>query len=349
MPFIQQMLQALQQMMQREIQAQVDRVLARGRPIGQATPFHSLLNPTLNMRDQQSRVGRARSPEPVLHEEEPDNGWAPEAKRLPQKGDSWQALFSAESASAAAVAAARPMYLAWSEQRSAQGGWTDGRTPTASPLVPTTEPRRRSPLIPPTEPQPGNVGVPPHLMRAPEHRADGGLGGTVAPATAFGGTVTPIGPVSMESAEKSVMVCRHWKSKGWCKMEEKCKFLHPDHKRGSGVVQQKGSGAGNSGATNAPEEGASGVPRESGVAATANGGAESAGAGGGGAGSRLSRRAGRGRRSGGGAAPTHTAAGLGGGASGATVVAVAPGLVSAGTSSSTAVGGCGAASHDGGA
>jgi len=34
--------------------------------------------------------------------------------------------------------------------------------------------------------------------------------------------------------EKSPMVCRHWKSKGWCKLEGKCKFLHPEHKRGTG-------------------------------------------------------------------------------------------------------------------
>merc|ERR1719428_2652378 len=32
--------------------------------------------------------------------------------------------------------------------------------------------------------------------------------------------------------EKSVMVCRHWRSKGWCRMEANCKFLHPEHKRG---------------------------------------------------------------------------------------------------------------------
>lgn len=28
------------------------------------------------------------------------------------------------------------------------------------------------------------------------------------------------------------MVCRHWKTKGWCRMESNCKFLHPEHKRG---------------------------------------------------------------------------------------------------------------------
>merc|ERR1712196_437015 len=33
-------------------------------------------------------------------------------------------------------------------------------------------------------------------------------------------------------AEKSIMVCRHWRSKGWCRLEENCKFLHPEHKRG---------------------------------------------------------------------------------------------------------------------
>merc|ERR1712178_278428 len=32
--------------------------------------------------------------------------------------------------------------------------------------------------------------------------------------------------------EKSVMVCRHWRSKGWCRMEANCKFLHPENKRG---------------------------------------------------------------------------------------------------------------------
>jgi len=33
-------------------------------------------------------------------------------------------------------------------------------------------------------------------------------------------------------SEKSAMVCRHWKTKGWCRMESNCKFLHPEHKRG---------------------------------------------------------------------------------------------------------------------
>merc|ERR1712032_1728454 len=42
--------------------------------------------------------------------------------------------------------------------------------------------------------------------------------------------------------EKSVMVCRHWKSKGWCKLEAQCKFLHPEHKRGAGTLGNDGVG-----------------------------------------------------------------------------------------------------------
>jgi hypothetical protein len=43
---------------------------------------------------------------------------------------------------------------------------------------------------------------------------------------------------SAVDAEKSAMVCRHWKTKGWCRFESQCKFLHPDHKRG---ITVKGS------------------------------------------------------------------------------------------------------------
>jgi hypothetical protein len=32
--------------------------------------------------------------------------------------------------------------------------------------------------------------------------------------------------------DRSPMVCRHWKSKGWCRLDSNCKFLHPEHKRG---------------------------------------------------------------------------------------------------------------------
>jgi len=47
-------------------------------------------------------------------------------------------------------------------------------------------------------------------------------------------------PVSEDSdttsdVERSIMVCRHWKSKGFCRLESKCKFLHPAHKCGIGA------------------------------------------------------------------------------------------------------------------
>lgn len=44
--------------------------------------------------------------------------------------------------------------------------------------------------------------------------------------------------------EKSVMVCRHWKSKGFCKLEDQCKFLHPENKRGNGSRKGTGGSAG---------------------------------------------------------------------------------------------------------
>jgi len=42
-------------------------------------------------------------------------------------------------------------------------------------------------------------------------------------------------------ADKNIMVCRHWKSKGWCRLESNCKFLHPEHKRG--ISKTEGEGA----------------------------------------------------------------------------------------------------------
>lgn len=37
-----------------------------------------------------------------------------------------------------------------------------------------------------------------------------------------------------DEKEANVMVCRHWKSKGWCRLEGNCKFLHTERKRGVG-------------------------------------------------------------------------------------------------------------------
>jgi len=53
---------------------------------------------------------------------------------------------------------------------------------------------------------------------------------------------------ALEGQEKqvTVMVCRHWKSKGWCRLGDECKFAHPEHKCGVGAPAAKG--AANSGA-----------------------------------------------------------------------------------------------------
>merc|ERR1719245_1771269 len=32
----------------------------------------------------------------------------------------------------------------------------------------------------------------------------------------------------------SAMVCYHWKYKGWCKLSDKCKFAHPECRKGAG-------------------------------------------------------------------------------------------------------------------
>lgn len=57
------------------------------------------------------------------------------------------------------------------------------------------------------------------------------------------------GPDAEESVdlEKSNMVCRHWKTKGFCRLGENCKFLHPEHKRGVALVKGGKRGVANSG------------------------------------------------------------------------------------------------------
>jgi hypothetical protein len=37
---------------------------------------------------------------------------------------------------------------------------------------------------------------------------------------------------SPKKDEKSELVCRHWTSKGWCRYQSQCKFLHPASERG---------------------------------------------------------------------------------------------------------------------
>lgn len=91
----------------------------------------------------------------------------------------------------------RPLYLAWSEEQ-----------PRGQQLTPTV-----SPVMPKLHPSAARQG-PTTLPQA--------AAGEVSSDEEAG---NPRGP-------KSAMVCRHWKSKGWCRLEDKCKFIHPEHKRG---------------------------------------------------------------------------------------------------------------------
>lgn len=132
------------------------------------------------------------------------------------------------------------------------------RNATMSPLVPTTEPARHSPVLPTTDPEVTDIYdvTPSHFSRRrPEPRIEH----RGSASSSAGGTPT---------AEKSVMVCRHWKSKGMCKLGNSCKFLHPDHKRGSGMaavgsLPQRG-GEGGAGTDEASPEEAGGRSRRAG-------------------------------------------------------------------------------------
>lgn len=41
--------------------------------------------------------------------------------------------------------------------------------------------------------------------------------------------------------ENDMPVCRHWKSKGWCRLADTCKFMHPNQKRGTAALPKKSS------------------------------------------------------------------------------------------------------------
>jgi len=40
--------------------------------------------------------------------------------------------------------------------------------------------------------------------------------------------IKPEGTEPTRDVERNSAVCRHWKSKGWCRLESKCKFSHPE-------------------------------------------------------------------------------------------------------------------------
>jgi len=85
------------------------------------------------------------------------------------------------------------------------------------------------------------------------------LSGTCSEADASDVVVKPeIEDENVIESEKSTMVCRHWKSKGWCRLQENCKFLHPENKRGVSAPKGGSQGSATSG-------GMSGCPEGSGI------------------------------------------------------------------------------------
>lgn len=239
--------------------------------------------------------------------------------RSPSQGlePSWHALLGNDSAGAAANqgASLEPVYLAWSEQ---QPGANSRSSPSVGRLSPTMgrmSPLSQrlspgaSPLMPATrnlaKPAAGNGGGQQMVISLDQRIESSPSIPTVSVggewAGADGGALAPVG---VAGVEKSVMVCRHWKSKGWCRMEENCKFLHPEHKRGTSAAPKKAA-AGVARAAPKPAEGGGGggdaqAAAES-AAAPGDGSApqEAAGADEGGRlpGTRATRRGGKSKRS----------------------------------------------------
>lgn len=140
-----------------------------------------------------------------------------------------------------------PVFLAYQQHNGGPGmagaqRWADTRiSPTVSPLVPMS--------APPGEGVERSTAPQLVLATAVEHPEEGD-----SPDAAGAG-----------NGEKSVMVCRHWKSKGWCRLEASCKFLHPDHKRGNVITPApKATNGGNSGVPAVPlPEGSAGLAAKS--------------------------------------------------------------------------------------
>jgi len=120
---------------------------------------------------------------------------------------------TAEAARATALAATTPQYLVRSPGE-------PHRSPAISPLMVTTTPQPQQ-SSPTTEPWVVSVAA------AAEAR------GTSEASAAPSGEAQAAAKVSSPpEGGKHIMVCRHWKSKGFCKLEASCKFQHPEHKRG---------------------------------------------------------------------------------------------------------------------
>lgn len=132
-----------------------------------------------------------------------------------------------EEAEAAEGDEERPVYLSWSSPAQ--------RSTVPPSLMRTMTPPTMSPVSPALMPKESRAAA------AALFQAAAAAG---AAATDAGSTSSPSKPSVSKNvagtagpAHKCAVVCRHWKSKGWCRMGEECKFAHPEHKRGVGLVQ----------------------------------------------------------------------------------------------------------------
>eukprot|EP00929_Paragymnodinium_shiwhaense_P008920 TRINITY_DN112909_c0_g1_i1.p1 TRINITY_DN112909_c0_g1~~TRINITY_DN112909_c0_g1_i1.p1 ORF type:complete len:518 (+),score=71.71 TRINITY_DN112909_c0_g1_i1:72-1625(+) len=153
-------------------------------------------------------------------------------------------LDAAAAAGSKNDASSQPLYLAWSnpgvgaDGRGAGQRWADQRlSPSISPMLPSTHPSgggvlTMSPVMPSTQPKGGGM-----LLERLEE--EGPSDTHAVPSSGSGALGFVDSAAAAAAAEKSVMVCRHWKSKGWCRLEDSCKFLHPQHKRGTGSSNAK--------------------------------------------------------------------------------------------------------------
>lgn len=120
-----------------------------------------------------------------------------------------------------------PMYIEWAKKNPGRQRWADARSPEASPM-------------------PAQVYLPDEIDR---HRP---ASSAISPSTALeegdaedgddlSADARPDGADNEDAddGEKSLMVCKHWKGKGYCRLEANCKFQHPLHMQREGQKTPK--------------------------------------------------------------------------------------------------------------
>jgi len=266
-PFYRDMMKAVEAVLQREVESRLKQQCkpseeltkaSSGAPQGNAfrgyheIPFGSFV------RGDSEQTGKRYSVVSVPEEESSSE----EEEEDANKGQQFKALFgdrddlpkgsshSSESFESApdedAEGDERPVYLSWS---------SPAQTSAVRPnLMRTMTPPGVSPVPPSMLPQlpPPDLRAAAAAVLASSSPAAAASGSTqVAAAAAAPAVAADAGSRSSPSkssaskngagtagpAHKCAVVCRHWKSKGWCRMSDECKFAHPEHKKGVGAVQ----------------------------------------------------------------------------------------------------------------